>query len=486
MDIISERIKFYGSNKVTELEFFEKEIQEFKLSKKRKMMITGENYYHGIHDILNKKRTTIGNGGGVFEITNLPNSKLIDNQYKKMVDQKKNYLLGQPFTFKTENEEYAKDLKKIFNKRFMKLFKNLGEDSINCGIAWLLPFYDEKGEFLFKRIKPYEVIAGWKDSEHTILDYAIRVYDVETYEGKEKKIIEKVEIYKLDGIYLYTLKDGKLVPNEIPFKNYFRINNQEFNWDIIPLIAFKYNDNEMPLINSVKSLQDALNTIISNFQDNMLEDKRNTIIVLENFDGTDLGEFRQNLATYGAVKIKNNSSGAGDVRTLQVEVNSTNYQVISEILKKSIIENANGYDGKDDRLSGNPNQMNIMSLYSDIELDCNEMETEYQASLEDLLWFVKNHISNVFNKNYEDEELEIVFNRNIMISVSEKIQNINASASMLSKRTLLAEHPFVDDVDKELELLEKENEENNFDFEPAITEEYNKKEKVRDDELLGR
>ena len=47
-----------------------------------------------------------------------------------------------------------------------------------------------------------------------------------------------------------------------------------------------------------------------------------------------------------------------------------------------------GYDAKDDRLSGNPNQMNIQSMYSDIDLDANDMETELQAAFEEILWFV--------------------------------------------------------------------------------------------------
>ncbi len=38
------------------------------------------------------------------------------------------------------------------------------------------------------------------------------------------------------------------------------------------------------------------------------------------------------------------------------------------MFKKALIENAGGYDAKEDRLSGNPNQINIQSM-SDIDLD---------------------------------------------------------------------------------------------------------------------
>ena len=80
---------------------------------------------------------------------NLPNNKRIDNQYEKLVDQKVNYLLGRPITFYTENEEYQKYLSQIFNSNFFRTIKNLGENAINNGIAWLYPHYDSNGDFSF-------------------------------------------------------------------------------------------------------------------------------------------------------------------------------------------------------------------------------------------------------------------------------------------------------------------------------------------------
>lgn len=44
--------------------------------------------------------------------------------------------------------------------------------------------------------------------------------------------------------------------------------------------------------------------MISDFENNMQEDARNTILVLKNYDGENLGEFRHNLSTYGAVKVR--------------------------------------------------------------------------------------------------------------------------------------------------------------------------------------
>jgi SPP1 family phage portal protein len=192
----------------------------------------------------------------------------------------------------------------------------------------------------------------------------------------------------------------------------------------------------------------------------MEEDTRNTILVLMNYDGQNLGEFRRNLAQYGAVKVKTVDGSGGDLKTLQIEVNSENYKAILEIFKKAIIENAMGYDAKDDRLAGNPNQMNIQSMYSDIDLDANGMETEYQAAFEELLWFINCHFANMGIGDFEGEEVDIIFNRDMLISESEIIANCQASVGLLSDETIIAQHPWVDDPQAELERVKKQREEN--------------------------
>lgn len=454
-----------GDDRIADEKYILDEIKNFRHSPRRMMMFDGERYYSGMHDILGRKRTIIGETGNLEEVQNLPNNRVVDNQYKKMVDQKTNYLLGQPFTIRCKNETYEKLLKQIFNKKFHRLLKRTGEDSFNGGIGWLFIHYNEHGELTFKKFKPFEVIPGWKDAEHTVLDYAIRIYEVTVYEGKQKKVVEKIEVYDDKGISYFEISDGGNLKSVAPFfQNYFTITDDDgksvgYNWTKIPLIPFKYNSKEIPLIRMVKSLQDGLNVIESNFQNAMEEDTRNTILVLKNYDGQNLGEFRRNLAQLGAVKVRTVDGADGGVDSLQIEVNSENYKAILEIFKKAIIENAMGYDAKDDRLAGNPNQMNIQSMYSDIDLDANNMETEYQASFEELLWFINCHLANNGLGDFEGEEVEIIFNRDILISEGEVIDNVNKSMGILSNETLVAMHPWIDDVESELERIKKEQKE---------------------------
>lgn len=449
------------TQRMTDAQFIVQEIHRFWRSKRCRDMVDGDLYYRGKHDILHKKRTAIGENGELITLDNLPNSRIVDNQFRKMVDQKANYLVGQPFVIRSDNQEFADALQPyLMTKQFSRLIKAVTRDALCCGIGWLYPYYDDNGSLTFRRLRPYEVIPLWADEEHMRLDAAIRVYDMTEYVGNTEKVVHRVEVYDDTGIHYFTLDGGNLTPIE-PFNApYIMAGDQAYNWEHIPLVAFKCDAEETPLLTRCRSMQDGLNEIESQWQDQMQEDPRNTIMVLVNYDGENLGEFRRNLATYGAVKVRSDSSGGGDVRTLQIEVNAENYQTLVQQFKKTIIENCMGYDAKDDRLGSNANEMNIKSMYSDIELDTNGMETEYQAAFEELIWFITCHIANVGGGDFENEQYELIFNRDILISESSAIADCKNSMGVISNETIVANHPWVDDVQGELDRLAAEKEEN--------------------------
>ncbi len=449
--------KFNFENKVDK-EFIEKEIMRFNLSRRRRDISDGNRYYKGDHDILRKKREVIGEGGELTEITHLPNNRIVNNQYKKMVDQKCNYLCGQPLTFRCDDANYLQKLNCFKSKKFMRTLKNICEDSLKAGVGWLYVHYNNN-KLDFKRLNPYEVIAGWADDDHTKLDYAIRCYEQLDYSeqhngsGADGVVVKKVEVYDDNGVHFFTLDSGRLTASEPYHQNYFTVGATGYNWEKIPLVPFKRNSLETPLINQVKSLQDGLNTILSNFQNNMEQDAHNTILVLVNYDGENLGQFRKNLATYGAVKVKTVDGAAGDLRTLQVEVNAANYEALLDVFKKAIIENAMGYDAKDDRVSVNANQLNIMSMYSDIDLDANSMETEFQASFEDLLWFVNADLANRETTDYSAITVEVIFNRDMLMNEGEIVDSCVKAVGLLSTETIIANHPWVTDVNAEIRRI---------------------------------
>lgn len=452
----------HAEERMSDADFIVSEIKRFRLSKRFRDMWDGERYYRGDHDVLRKQRTAIGEDGELTEITNLPNNKIVDNLYRKLVEQKANYLCGQPFVIRSEDQSFAEAVKPYLQtRRFFRTLLSVTRDALNCGLGWLFPHYDESGELVFQRIRPFELIPEWADAEHTRLDAAIRVYQVTGYEGKTERTYDKVEVYDAEGIRYFQLAGGTLTLEEPFFQPYFTAsdgagNEVGYAWEKIPLIPFKYNDDEIPLLRMCRGLVDGLDRLESQWEDQMEEDPRNTILVLVNYDGENLGEFRKNLANYGAVKVRAAEGSGGDVRTLHIEVNAENYKSVIEQFRKSIIGNCMGYDAKDDRLGGNPNEMNLKSMYADIELDANGMESEFQSAFEELIWFLTCHLSNTGVGDFEGADYELIFNRDMLVNESDAISDIRNSVGILSTETLVAQHPWVDDVNAELQRLQAE------------------------------
>lgn len=452
---------------MTDKRFLELEITAWLASPERKQQLEGVRYYDGEQVILHRKRVTIGEDGKPTPVAHLPNNRIVDNQYSKMVDQKTNYSFGRPFSFDTENKSYAKALNAVFGSRFRRTLRNVGEGALLGGKSWVFPYYDN-GELAFKRFPADEVLPFWADADHTILDAAIHVYTVLEYdESEQAKDVVKVEVMHGGGVDSFIRTDsGALEPDSEAYSGtYTTVTDpatgvaEGYNWERIPLVCFKNGHHELPLISRVKCLQDAYNIVISNFTNNMEEDIHSTILVIKNYDGEDLGSFRRNLSTFGAVKVRSYEGSDGGVDTLEIQVNAENYKTLLSLLKDAIIENARGFDAKDDRMSGNPNQMNIQSMYSDIDLDANGIEMEFQASMEELLWFVNKHFANTGQTSFEGEEVKVIFDRDVLINETEAINNCKNSVGILSDETIVKMHPWISDPEKELQRIKDEREE---------------------------
>lgn len=440
-----------------EIRYLEMILKDWLDSDLRKEQLLAEKYYDGYHDILNREKKVIGADGNLVTINNVANNKLVDNQYRKLVDQKTNYVLGKPITIATEDDNYLKLLNKVFNKKVHRQLRVLAQYAVDGGIAWLYPYYDEERNFKLAVYPSYEICPIWKDKEHIELESAMRYYK-ETVINDQGTVttVHHVDWFTKDGIKHYLYQGGSLIPVENRQTDYMYLNGEGFNWDRLPIIPFKYNTKEIPLIRNVKCLQDALNQVLSDFQNNMEEDPRTTILVLKNYDGTNIPEFRQNLATYGVIKVTTVDGVQGGVETLNVEVNAANYQAILMQLKRAIVENGRGFDAKEERMDGDPNQMNIESMYTDIDLDVNGMETEFQAGFEELKWFIDRYLEHTKKGSFDDKEVEFVFNRDIFINEDAKIDNCVKSVGIISNKTILARHPWVTNVEHELKQIEED------------------------------
>lgn len=186
----------------------------------------------------------------------------------------------------------------------------------------------------------------------------------------------------------------------------------------------------------------------------MNKDINTSILAVYGYEGENVDNLRYKILYYGAVLLAND----GRVEVLNVQHGGDEYTEYITQLRKALVENARGFDARDDRMAKNPNEMNLRSMYSDIDLDADMMETQFQAAFDQLLWFVDQHLINTGQGDFTAEDVSVTFNRNMIVNDADTIANVNKSEGLLSKETLLAHHPYVTDVRAEMERLTKEQE----------------------------
>ncbi|QTH44951.1 phage portal protein [Cohnella sp. LGH] len=456
-----ENIIIRGARTAATLEqIIQLEIGDWRKSDKRMWMEIGERYYRNKTDIYDRQRTAIGASGAKEIVGNLANNKLANAFARKLVDQKVGYLFGKPLSVQTENSTYAAEWKEIFKPAMFRRIQSTGKQAVNMGISWWFVHYDNAGKLSFRKMKSPEIIPLWADEDHTILDAVIRDYEVTVYEGLQRKTVRKIEWWDTQGVRRYVVDGTGLTPDVEAgaVGSHFTVKvgdkEQGMNWERVPFICWKYNEEEQPLVEIIKSLVDDYDRNKSDNSNN-LEDLPDSIYEVKNYSGTNPGEFRKNLATYRTAFVNDD----GGIKAVNLELNVEAYKTHMEQARKDIYEFGRGVDTQGVDIGSAPSGIALKFLYSDLDLDASLMETEFQASLEQLRWFVDTHLFNSKQVDYSGEDLSFIFNKDMPIDETAIITAIKDSVGILSDETLVAQHPWVKDVLAELERIKKQKEE---------------------------
>lgn len=455
---------------------------EWNNSKERKLMLDGISYYDNETEINKKVRYDhCGTDSRVND--KLSNAKMHKNIMRKLTRQKVNTLLGKPYSIKTDDDNYKKILEEEYFTKYMyrKIF-NTTKEAIKEGINWLNAYYDENGTLQFRRVPGNQVRVFWADREHTKIAQLIHYYEIVVYKGSESKTSTYADYYSPNGVIHYVMEDSGfvrdkerpaeegnftlMVPQTEDIKNdkgevvetTYKLDEngniifepQQMVWDRIPWIPLKYNEEETSLLKYIKEFQDYYEKVFSAAVDVVI-DIPNAIKVFKGYSGADLGELTTNIAKYRAVLVDPD----GDANTLETDFNIDVFDKVLDRIRKDAYEDGGGVDMQSDR-TGDKSGVGLKFLYSDLDLDLEELEQEMDVFFEWMLWFIDYDIRMKYNKDYEDVEVTFNFNKTNIVNESELISMINNSRDMIPDSILLPRHPFVEDVTEVEEAIEEQ------------------------------
>lgn len=469
-----ERMGDYGK---PQEDFIYANINEFKQDELFKFRAECRKYFENNTDIEEKERFYFNRKGHKIIDHTVSNTKLKHAMYRKLINQKVNYLLSKMFSIKAKDETAEEVLNNYFNPTFLKVLQNCVRYSVMTGISWLQVYYNSDGELRFKRIPETEVIPFWADADHTILDAVIRFYTLIEYtKGGVKVPHTKVEYYTLEGVWFYEMGESGLIPDpdkpETVTKHFNVVQNKVVNnlteldlngqpirvstgenWNKIPFVPIKYNTQELPLLTFVKTLLDDYDKITSDIADN-IHDIPLSVRIVKNYDGTNPDEFLTNLRQLKLAFV----AEEGDVSNLEMPLDLDGIEKHLIRLRKDIYENGCGVDTQDENMRDTSGEA-LKFRYIDLSLDCQDLGVQVSTTLENLAYFIFNHEKMFNHTNIGTDYFQVIFNTDMITNESQTIVDCQNSVGIVSNETILSHHPYVTDVKKELDKLKAQQEE---------------------------
>ena len=448
-ELVSAALSGPANAPMTLAQIVSEEIREFLRSPQYRELLEADAYYRNRSDVQRKTN----------DIKERSNARIEHPIYRKLVDQKVRYLLARPWAVETEDKAYGEALETLFDAAFRRKIKSLGRGAVKSGVAWLQPYIGEAGELCFLRIPAHELVPLWKDTERSELDGFIRFYPQVVYVGRDKRVIHRAEYWFSGGVRWFLCTDGS---GEYRVDTghgteaggwtepHFTLGGRGYNWERPPLVWLRYNEEELSLCHYVRDLIDDYNWQTSVTAD-VLRDVAKFVYILKNYGGADLDEFVRDLRQCLAVKVE----GDGGVDKLQADLDVSAVMSFLDAERRDLFDFASAVDTKDPEL-GNASGSAIGFRYMDLDADCADLADELQDTFRRLKPFLDTWLQATGAGDFSDSTFSIAFNMDLPVNETDIIANVNASAGLLSRRTLLENHPWVKDVDGELEAVEAE------------------------------
>lgn len=378
------------------------------------------------------------------------------NFHGLLVNQKASYMFTAPPLFDLGEKKANKALVKFLGDKYPKVCKDLCIEASNCTVGWLHVWCDKKSTWKYAIVPAEQVIPVWSDSLEKELLGVFRSYQNIDDETGDAYII--YEYWNETECAAYRLKAGDELDQLLPYQMFLvdpmlceYADTYQHGVGEVPFFPFFNNNIDTDDLKNIKPLIDVYCKVFSGFV-NDLEDIQEVIFVLTNYGGADLGQFLRDLKDYKAIQIE--SEGDGDhsgVSTLTIELPVEAREKLLEITRKCIFEQGMGVD-PDPQNFGNSSGVALKFLYALLEQKAGLQETEFRLGFGQFIRCVcrLNGIS------IKDDTIVQTWTRTSVQNDQELSQIATQSKGIVSDETIVAHHPWVDDPEKEMELLQEQ------------------------------
>lgn len=375
---------------------------------------------------------------------------LVYNALKRNVKKKMNYLLSRPYSVEGNSDsiQYINDAVKVLKDTVVELYKK--------GEAWWEIEPDSSSSLKYKITlrKAQVVVPHYINEEHTLYDAVGYLWNRIDDFGKVTRYVDFVDLQGRHRFPISGTGDDTEIPSE-DMGHAVSVSGAPVLFKSLPFIRITAD--------GLYSFVSYLGKMYSDRYvqaDELLRDNAEPVAIVKNASETDAEVFMDDIRQNKLVKVE----GTGD---FFYATKSSDYSSIEAFMKvvKSDISDLCGVVSREQELNYVTSGRALDRLYVDMDNDAAEMGSSLREALKEFLAFVSEQTGLDYQSAFN-----IIFNTDKPTDEQQIIQNINSSTNLLSKETLLSQHPWVDDVQKELNRIEAEKEAEPVPEIPAVVD----------------
>ena len=424
-----------------------------------------QNLYEGKHKILKKKPAD----------ANKPCNRLVNDFFGQTIDNTVGYFLGNPVILnytepvekKTSPEpnDVGVDLEEIEDTAVQDFLDYLvidndmadtiiewGKEAMIKGLSHLLVYQNEDSKTKVMKVSPEDMILVYKNSSTKELQYAIRLYDIDTEDTD--KTTHYAEVYSVGKMELFKSVDGgtSTKGKGREFASYEFVEETQLIYERIPVVTMYNNEEQMSDLEKIESLVADYDKVLSDVSDEFSA-FRNAYLMLKNMIVGEDG--KKQLKDEGIIEVMENGDAKFITKQIQTEALENHLNRLeANIYKFSQVPNLS-----DESFAGNLSGVAIRFKLFGLETKCIIKERKMEKALRDFVRILSVPIRVETGHEIDIVNLKVEFTRNVPNNLTEIVDTVTKLDGKVDKETLLSLLPFIDNPKEVLEKLEQEAQE---------------------------
>lgn len=391
-------------------------------------------YYKGEHGILNRPNKSNG----------LPNTKVVCNHAKYIVDMIEGYMFGSPVDYSSVKGVDIKPLKDVYYEQEIQ--------NVDSKICKHMSIYGNSFELIYinEDKQPRSAVIS-PENAFVVYDNTVarnELFGVHYYKKRDENdyvIGTSVDVYTNEETIHF---EGASVFDSLEEKSI-----EKHGLSGVPLIEYRNNDEKQGNFEQLISLIDAYNILESD----RVNDKEQFVDAFLFLRGVEVDTDQAK-----RLKIEKilHAPQDGDAKYLSKVLDETDMDVLRKTLKEDIHRFSLVPDLTDEQFGNNLSGVAIRYKLLGFEQCVKNKERYFKVGLKKRFDLYVEYLSfRNYMKSVRSHEVDFVFNHNLPENQLETAQMINYLKGLVSDETLISQLNFVSDAKEECELMAKQKEE---------------------------